>query len=161
MALSTFATAFDRAAADLITLTQAAVYVRDSSGDLTYLALDHLQNGLRAAKVSALAALVESQKQPVAAEAQMAAVGGPANIAAYQAALADIEVKAAAWNAALSSALVTIPAADLVGVAIYAQDGIETKHIQFKHFIPAAIADPLRQTQALTDLASALEALVN
>lgn len=159
MALSTFATAFDRASTDLIALTQAASFIRNSSGDLTYMALDHMQNCLRSAKISAIAALGEAQKRPNAAEAQMTAVGGPETIVDFQTALSNIEMKAANWNTTLADALATILNADLIGMVVYDQDGVATKHIQFKHFIPAEVADPLRQSQALADLASALQTL--
>lgn len=159
MPLSRFPSVMPEAVTASIAVADALRFVRDTSGDLTFRALDDVQEGLARAKQTTAAALTEGHKQPGAAEAFMASLGGPATLAAYGAAAVDIEAKAAAWNIALAGLLSSLTADELIGLELQGVDPLSYKLIRYKHFIPAAKADLFRLNQALSDLIAAFEAV--
>jgi len=147
------------AATATLAAATALRHVRDTSGDLTFRALDTLQEALFRAKVTTYAALVEGGKAPVAAQEFMAGIGGPATLAAYQTAAMNIEMKAAGWNSALSAALAGLTGPELISMITRNVNGVEAKYIERATFIPAAKADPLRASPELDALISAFEAV--
>lgn len=159
MGLSRFPAVMDAAVEAVLTTTEALRYVRDARGDLLWPSLDAVQDGLRRAKLTTYATFAEAAKQPAAAEAHMASLGGPATIAAYKAKAVAVEMAAAAWNAWLSGYLATLPTGVLIGLAVNSADGIETKHIEWASFIPGDLAAPLRASAQLAALITAFEAV--
>lgn len=159
MALSRFSSVMPAAVEAVLSVTQALRYVRDTSGDLTLRSLDDVQNGLQVAKATTFAALSEGAIAPAAAEAFMAGLGGPATLAAYQAAAMDIEGKASAWNGLLAGVLTGLSGPDLIALVTRDVGGIETRHIEYVAFIPAATAGQLRTSQELAELIAAFEAV--
>jgi glutathione S-transferase len=157
MGLSRFPAVMDAAVEAVLQTAEAMRYVRDAQGDLLWSSLDDIQTGLRRAKVTTYATFAEAAKQPASAEAHMASLGGPPTIAAYQAKAAGVEQAAAAWNAWLAAYLVTLPPSALIAVVIHTNDGIETKHIERRAFIPGALAAPLRASAELAALIEAFE----
>lgn len=95
MGLSRFPAVMDAAVEAVLTTTEALRYVRDARGDLLWSSLDAVQDGLRRAKLTTYATFDEAEKQPQAAEAHMASLGGPATIAAYKAKAIAVEMAAA------------------------------------------------------------------
>ena len=114
---------------------------------------------MREAKATTLNALSEGAKAPEAAELFMAGLGGPATLAEYHAAAVDIESKAAAWNARVAICLAGLPVNAVIGMVVVDRDGIITRHIEHKSFIPAEHADPLRKSDELASLIAAFEAV--
>lgn len=159
MALSRFPAMMDAAVEAVLQTAEAMRYVRDARGDLLWSSLDAVQDGLRRAKVTTYATFAEAAKQPAAAEAHMASLGGPATIAAYQAKAVAVEVAAAAWNAWLAGYLATLPTGSLIGMVTNGADGIETRHIEWAAFIPGDLAAPLRASAQLAALIAAFEAV--
>ncbi|MFC3169208.1 hypothetical protein [Paracoccus fontiphilus] len=159
MPLSQFPTAMPAAVSAVLRVAAALRYIRDSSGDLPFRALDELQDALRASKITTFAALSEGAKAPEAAEAFMSGLGGPVTLAAYEAAAMDIEAKASAWNTYLGGVLQSLPVDAVIGMVTISTDGVDTRHIERRAFMPAAYADPLRASQELADLAAAFEAV--
>lgn len=157
MGLSRFPAVMDAAVAAVLQTAEAMRYVRDAQGDLMWSALDDIQTGLRRSKISTYATFAEAAKQPQAAEAHMASLGGPESIAEYQVKAAGVEQAAAAWNAWLAGYLVTLPPSALIGMVVYSTDDIETKHIERPAFIPGALAAPLRASAELAALITAFE----
>jgi hypothetical protein len=157
MALSRFPAAMDAAIEAVRQTGDALRYVRDAQGDLMWSSLDDIQTGLRRSKATTYATFAEAAKQPQAAEAHMASLGGPATIADYQAKAIVVEQAAAAWNSWLAAYLVTLPSSVLIGMVVYSTDGIETKHIERPAFIPASSAAPLRASAELAALIDAFE----
>ncbi|WP_395541526.1 hypothetical protein, partial [Neotabrizicola sp. sgz301269] len=155
MGLSRFPAVMDAAVAAVLQTAEAMRYVRDAQGDLMWSSLDDIQTGLRRAKQTTYATFAEAAKQPVAAEAHMASLGGPETIADYQVKAAGVEQAAAVWNAWLAGYLVTLPPSVLIGMVVYSTDGIETKHIERPAFIPGALAAPLRASAELAALIAA------
>lgn len=159
MALSKFPTAMTEAATAVIAVAAALRHVAASSGDLTFSDLSEVQDGLRRAKVATVAALTEGARGGRAAETFMQSLGGPATMTEFRASSLTIEAAAAAWNSALSAALADMTAAELVALITVSRAGIETRHVEFAQFVPARVADPLRQSQALADLIAAFSAV--
>lgn len=159
MALSRFPAVMDAAIYAVLQTAEAMRYVRDARGDLMWSSLDAVQDGLRRAKVTTYATFAEAAKQPAAAEAHMASLGGPATIAAYQAKAVAVETEAAAWNAWLAGYLATLPTGSLIGMVTNGADGIETRHIEWAAFIPGDLAAPLRASAQLAALITAFEAV--
>ena len=157
--LSQFPTAMPAAVTAVLRAAAALRYLRDTAGDMTFRSLDEAQDGLREAKATTFVALAEGGKAPAAAEAFMAGLGGPATLADYTAAAADIEAKAAAWNALLASTLAGLPVEAVIGLVTITTGGIDTKHIERRHFIPAELAAPLRASAELAALITAFEAV--
>lgn len=133
-------------------------HVANASGDLLFRDLDEIQQGLARSKTTFLQAMAEGQKAPASAEAYMVSVNGPATLADYQGHAEDIEAAAAAWNARLAQALAEIPGSDLIYMV--RDDRTQTKVIERARFVPATIADPLRQSTEMTGLAAAFDAVV-
>lgn len=159
MALSRFPKAFDDAADAVLQLADAARYVRDTSGDLRFEAIDRIQMNLRKANVAAGAAMVEAAKAPADAETFMQSMGGPQTLAAFQATAVDLEAKAAAWNATLSAWLNGLSASNFAQLGIRDQNGVQTKHIMAVNMCDEAAAAPLRTSQELADLITVLESV--
>lgn len=159
MGLSRFPTVMAGAADAVIATAAALRRVRDSAGDLPFRDLDAIQDGLRAAKVSTFAAFAEAAKQPAAAEAFMANMGGPPSLAAYRAAAGAIEVAAAGWNAFLAAWLSGLPRESLIAIVVRSYDGIETKHVERPAFVAAEVAAPLRASAQLAALVAAFESV--
>lgn len=159
MPLSQFPTAMPAAVAAVIHVATVLRYIRDTSGDLTFNALNDVQNALRISKATTYAALQEGAKSPAASESFMASIGGPETLADFQAAAFDLEAKASAWNSLVAATLSTLPVDKVIGMVTVSTNGIETRHIEYKTFIPADLAAPIRTSQQLADLISAFEAV--
>lgn len=159
MALSQFPSVMPAAVSAVLRAASALRYVRDTSGDLPFRSLNDVQDALREAKTTTFAALSEGAKAPIAAEAFMAGLGGPSSLADYQASAMNIEAKASAWNALMASTIHSLPVDAVIGMVTLAMDGIETKHIEYRSFIPATYAEPIRSSQQLADLIAAFEAV--
>lgn len=157
MALSRFPAVMDAAVAAVLQTAEAMRHVRDAQGDLMWSSLDDIQTGLRRSKATTYATFAEAAKQPQAAEAHMASLGGPATIADYQSKAMVVEQAATAWNAWLSGFLGSLPSSALISVVVYSTDGIETKHIERPSYIPGALAAPLRASAELAALIDAFE----
>lgn len=157
MALSQFPITMPAAVSAVLRVSAALRYLRDTSGDLTFHSLNEVQDGLREAKSTTFAALAEGGKSPEAAELFMAGLGGPATLAEYYTAAADIESKAAGWNGKVNAILLTLPVECVIGMVPVTQNGITTKHIEYKSFIPAQYSDELRSSPELAALIAAFE----
>ena len=157
MPLSQFPTAMPAAVTATLAAAIALRHIRDTKGDLTFRALDTVQDALFRSKVTTYSALVEGAKAPAAAEAFMAGVGGPASLADYQAAVVNIETKASAWNGTLSAALAELTGPELIDLVSRDVDGVKTRHIEMASFISAAKAGPLRASSELAALITAFE----
>ncbi|MBL3569931.1 hypothetical protein BV509_01100 [Rhodovulum sulfidophilum] len=158
MALSRFPAVMPRAAEAVIAAADALRYIRDTSGDLRLREIDGAIEALRTAKLACLAALAEGQKQPAAAEAFMASLGGPETLADFGAALVQIDAAATAWNDSWAAWLGTLAVSDLIQPATMIREGVDTRYIARIEAVSDATAAPLRQAQALDDLIAALEA---
>lgn len=159
MALSQFPSVMPSAVTAVLRAATALRYIRDTSGDLPFHRLNEAQDALRDAKVTTFAALSEGAKAPATSEAFMAGLGGPASLEDYQSAAMVIEAKASAWNALIDSTLASLPVRSVIGMVSVSLDGIVTKHVEHKSFIPADYAANLRSSQQLTDLIEAFEAV--
>lgn len=133
-------------------------HVANSSGDLMFRDLDEIQQGLARSKTTFLKAMAEGQKSPAGAKAYMVSVNGPATLADHQGHAGDIEAAAAAWNTRLAQALAAMTSSDLI--YMIRNDQTEAKFIERARFMPAAIADPLRQSTEMTALVAAFDAVV-
>ncbi|MBL4929342.1 hypothetical protein [Fuscibacter oryzae] len=134
-------------------------FVRDTQGDLPWMYLDAVQNGLRASKVATYAVFAEAPKQLAFAEQHMASIGGPASIAEYQAKAVQVEIAASAWNAFLTGFVEGLPHTALIAIVVQSYDNIQTKHIERPGFIAAAEAAALRAAPELAALIAAFEAV--
>lgn len=159
MSLSRFPTLMPQAVDTCITAGNVLRLIRDGSGDLTYRMIAEMHTALAAAKIATSGALQEGAKQPVSAESFMAGLGGPQTLTDFQTAAVDIEVKAAAMNSRLAAMIATIPNADLIEVVTIGQAPLNYKEVQFKHYVPAAYADPFRASAELDTLVKAFEAV--
>lgn len=157
MALSRFPKVMPENVDAVMAAASVIRHVRNATGDLLFRDLDRIQSGLEQAKITFAAALTEAQKAPAAAESFMASVNGPATIADYQAKASEIETVAAAWNARLAQALADLSNAELI--MLVTRPDSQTKHIERASFIPASVADPLRQSAELGALLDAFEAV--
>jgi len=157
MSLSRFPKAMAENVEAVIRTAAALRHVTSSSGDLLFQDIRAIQSGLEQSKLTFLAALQEGQKSATAAEAFMVSINGPSTLAAYQKGAGSIENAAASWNARLSQALSEMTSADLIKVVI--RPDTQTKHVEWAAFIPALVADPLRQSVDLADLIEAFAAL--
>ena len=159
MPLSRFPKAMDDTTAAVLRVGDLLRHITTSTGDLPYRTLDELQAALRDAKTASYAVLAEGAKSPEAAEAHMASVGGPLTLADFEVKAADIETKAAAFNTALAGLLSSLSADELIGLDTVDRDGLSTKAITRRAFVPAAEADPFRVDPAVSDLLAAFEAV--
>lgn len=157
MALSMFPGEMIGAARAVIIAADAARAFRDGIGDADWSELDAIQNGLRGAKIGCLRAIAEAQKAPAAAETYMASMGGPVTLAAFIAAMTDIEVKAAAWNGALATWLGAISATELVSLDV--DQASATRFINRRLPILGSTVASLRASSELDALILALEAV--
>lgn len=159
MGLSRFPSVMQTAVEAILQTADALRFVRDTQGDLPWVYLDAVQNGLRASKVGTYAVLAEAAKQPQSAEAYMASLGGPETLAEFQAKAVQVEIAAAAWNAFLAGFIETLPHSALIAIVVQSYDDIRTKHIEHPGYIPAAEAVAVRTSSTLTDLIAAFEAV--
>lgn len=157
MALSRFPTVMPQNVEAVLRAASAIRHVRLATGDLLFRDLDAVQAGLEQAKITFVAALTEAQKAPEAAQAFMASVNGPVTLAQYQQGAVTIETAAAAWNARLAATLASLTSADLI--TLVTRPDSQTKHIERSAFIPAVVADPLRQSAELGALLASFEAV--
>lgn len=157
--LSRFPNVMQSAVEAVLQTADALRHVKNSSGDLTWYALESIQNGLRQSKVTTYATFEEAAKQPANAEAYMAAMGGPQTLADYQEKAMKIEIAAAAWNSYLSRWLEGIPHEMLIGMITINANGISTRHIERPAFIGEVYAQQLRASPELGALVSAFEAV--
>lgn len=159
MVLSRFSSVMPSAVDAVLSTAEALRHVRDTQGDLPWWALDRVQDGLLQAKESCLAALSEGQRQPVTSEAFMASLGGPETLADFQAKIQACEIAAVAWNAALGSLLSSLAADEVIALVRRGGGIMATSHIERVPFLTQARADTIRQSQELTDLIAAFEAV--
>ena len=127
--------------------------------DMPFNLIEVVQGSLGNAKAATYEALSEGSKQSVAAEAFMANQGGPATLVEFQAKAVEIETKATAWNAALKAALLSMTADELIGLTIRGVAPLDYKMVEYKDTIPAAKADALRASVALSELITAFESV--
>lgn len=153
MAFSTYMQALPAVALAVADVAAQLRLIQSSSGDLTILQIAQAQSGLERAKLAAVSLIEEGAKAPAATEAMMAEMGGPSTLAEFGAGMVAIEAAAATWNAALDDALQASP-----GWSLVTRPQTDTRHPEPAQFVPAAIAEPLRQTQALADLIAAFDA---
>ncbi|WP_444453101.1 hypothetical protein ACTTAI_19110 [Rhodobacter capsulatus] len=160
MALSQFPVVMPRAVAAIVAAAASLRYLRDTSGDLTWLALETAQDSLRPAYGASLEALVEGAKAPEAAGVFMASIGGPATLVEFQGKLESFVGAAEAWNAFLEGYLAALPQSCLVGLVRRDLNGINgTWHIERPGFIPSAEAAALRASPELAALITSFEAV--
>ncbi|SDE89719.1 hypothetical protein [Limimaricola pyoseonensis] len=159
MSLSQFPAAMSRLSATVLAAAAAIRDVQGGTGPLPLAQLDRIQFALRNAKLASYAAISEGNKAPVPAERLMADMGGPADLATFQALVQDIEVKAAAWHAALDDHLASLTGADLLRVAEVVVDGVAAKVIERTNTMPATSGDALRADPSLSELLTAFEAV--
>lgn len=161
MGLSRFPKAMSDAADAVLRAGEALRHVSTASGDLTFRDLDLIYEGLASSKIHALAALAEGSKPGAQAGAQefMASMGGPATLTDFQSKLVTIETKAAAFHAEVAAAFAAMPPTDLIRVNSRSVGGVTVPFIERAAFIPAAYADPLRQSTELAELVAAFEAV--
>ena len=157
MSLSQFPTIMPAAVASVIRAATALRYIKNTTGDLPYSALDEVQGALRESKSTTFAALAEGLKAPTAAESFMASLGGPETLTDYQYSAFEIENKASAWNDLLETVLNSLPVDAVQGMVTISYDGIVTRHREYKSFIPATYAVTIRESQELVDLIAAFE----
>ncbi len=157
--LSRFPVVMPQCVEAVLAVAAALRHVSQSSGDLTWRDVNAIQDGLHRAKETTAAALAEGQKAPAAAEAFMASIGGPATLAEFAALAADIEAKATAWNVRLAAALAELTADEVIFLGHRGEGAAATRHVQYRHFLPARVADPLRQSDELAALVAAFVAV--
>lgn len=157
MGLSQFPAAMGRLASAVISTAEAIREIQSSVGPVPIGLLDRLQSGLRGAKAASYETMAEYAKQPTAAGKMMADVGGPATLADFQDKIGALEVKASAWNTALSGYLSQLTGADLLALEIVDADGVSTKHIKRRNTASVAVSDAIRADPALADLLVAFE----
>lgn len=156
--LAIFPAALTECAASVLALAAALRHVAGARGDLVWSDVDAVQNGLRRAKIATIQALAEAAKRPADAEAYMRSMGGPESLAAFQAAAAEIEARAAQWNRRLAEALAGLTADEAVRMVTHDAGGITTRHVQHVHYLPARLAEPLRGSTELAELIAAIAA---
>lgn len=160
--ISLFPEAMPKAARASIKAADALRALRDSTGDMPFNLIEVVQGSLGNAKSATYDALSEGNKQPIAAEAFMASIvgpGGPATLAEFQTSAFAIETKAAAWNVALEAAILSMTSDELIGMAIRGVAPKTYKMPEYKGIMPAAKADALRASVALSDLITAFESV--
>jgi len=157
MTLSRFSSVMPQAVEAVLTTAEVLRYVRDSQGDLTWRALDQVQNGLAQSKAACTQALIEGQRQPTSSEAFMAGLGGPATLAEFQAGIMACEVAAAAWNTALAGFLGGLSGSEVVALVRRGEGTAATSHIERVPYLTPARADVLRQSNELAALIAAFE----
>ena len=159
MALSQFPAIMPRAVSAIVAAAAALRYLRDTSGDLTWLALETAQDSLRPAYEASIEALAEGAKAPDAASAFMAALGGPATLDAFGDALQGFVVATDAWRVYLAGYLANLPQSCLVSLVYRPLGQTGTWHIERPGFIPAEHAAALRAAPELDALIVAFEAV--
>lgn len=163
MTLSNFPLLMPKAMSAVNEAAAALRYVRDTRGDLRLSDLDRVQDALRAAKSASVAAYDDATgaSEPVrqAAEAMMSDFGGPADMDAFAAGMAQIEAAAAAWNIRWADWLATLSAANFVAPIKRTDNGISTTHIARTYMCDEATAAPLRGSAELTALIDAFAAV--
>lgn len=157
MSIWAFTGPMDRAAVAVERALAVLRHIHTARGDLPYRDLDMAQEALREAKVASLAILTRAATATnvAAAEAHMASLGGPATMAEFTARVTVIEGKSASWNTALAACLAGLGSAGLPVMVTRTVDGISTQHIERPHAIPGVLADPLRTSTELAELAAA------
>lgn len=158
MPISNFPTALANLATAIVALTSSLRAIQSASGDLPMLNLVETARHMRQAKEAAMSMLAEAQKADAAVvERQMADMGGPASLADFQTGLAVIEQAASAWSDRQQEAFEAMP--NGWAMVTVSRDGISTRHPEEARFIPANVADLLRQSGELASLVVALEAI--
>ena len=159
MALSQFPAIMPRAVSAIVAAAAALRYLRDTSGDLTWLALETAQDSLRPAYEASIEALSEGAKAPEAAGAFMQSIGGPASLSDLQTALQGFVVATNAWRVYLAGYLANLPQSCLVSLVYRPLGQTGTWHIERPGFIPAEHAAALRAAPELDALIVAFEAV--
>lgn len=145
--------------------------IRDAQGDLPLALLDEAQRALARSAACAGRALSDlpspidpTTPENVAADAYLASYGGPTTVADLAQAAARIDAAAKGWGRALQAALrawcINAAALDVwpIDAAPVLVEGVEVRGLTRGGFLPASLADPLRQNPALMALISAYEA---
>jgi len=160
MALSQFPIVMPQAVAAIVAAADSMRYLRNTSGDVTWMMLEMAQDALRPAYEMSLDALTEGAKAPEAAGAFMASIGGPETLMEFQTLLQGFVDATAAWNSFLATYLSTLPQSCLIGLVRRDLRGITgTWHIERPGFIPAEAAGALRASPELGALIGAFEAV--
>ncbi|WP_444452049.1 hypothetical protein ACTTAI_13405 [Rhodobacter capsulatus] len=159
MALSQFPVVMPRAVSAIVAAAASLRYLRDTSGDLTWIALEMAQDSLRPAYEASIEALAEGAKAPEASEAFMSSLGGPATLDAFGDALQGFVVATDAWRVYLAGYLSGLPQSCLVGLVYRPLGQSGTWHIERPGYIPAEHAAALRGAPELAALIVAFEAV--
>lgn len=143
----------------VVTCATVLRHIATTTGDLPLFDLNAAQNGLAEAKIKTVRVMQEGVKARAAATAFMRNVNGPATLEDFQAAIMDIEAKAAAWNGRLATALADMTGPECLWLGTRGQGQMSTRHVVQTHFIPARVANPLRQSAELAALVAAFTEL--
>lgn len=146
--------------------------VAAGTGDLTLVHVELAAEAMGAAKMAAIKAIGDLQTSAAVSAEEAAAVdaylgdfAGPATLAAFQSSLAAVEAAAVGYNTALATAIRTAQAQgaqtgvwmlDVVSVTI--AEGVTYGDLRTSTYLPAAFADPFRQSPEVAALIAAFEA---
>ena len=160
MPIPRFDAAFDAAVEAMQAAADLLRYFAGSSGDIQSSVIFHrIPDALARAKNTAVAALTECGKNPIAATAALTRYpGAPQSVATFLAAVTAVETAAQAWNADLAAWLSGLAVADLValrGVDLGA--GPVARFVWSDGFTEAKITE-LRASTGLASLIAAFEA---
>ena len=134
--------------------------VRTQTGDLTFRQINDMISDLSDAELAFSAFQVDLTIAPTVSMEYLSARGGPSDVAVLAAAAAVIKPAVAAWRAEVDTALATLTASDVVAwVARNHTSGVDRNTLEQRGFLPASIANGLRGSQQLTDIANAISTL--
>jgi len=160
MPIPRFYATFDAAVRAMQDAADKLRYLAGSTGAMNASTIfADIPNALAEAKATAVAALTECSKNPVAATEALASFpGAPQSVASFLAAVTAVEAAATAWNADVAVWLAGLSIADLVALqGVDRGAGPVAQFVWATSFTEEKVA-PLRQSDGLAALIEAFEA---
>lgn len=160
MSIPRFDDKFSQAVADMQAAADLLRYLRDSAGDMqSSVILARIPDVLAAAKASSVQALLECQKNPVAAaEALKGYPGAAQSVDALTASSLAVGAAAGDWNNALGGWLATLSVANLISLRAVDMGYGPAGRVVWADGFAEALVTPLRKSAGLAALIAAFEA---
>lgn len=144
----------------LVSMKENAVAIRDQSGDLTYRRINEIQRSLADMQLGIDGLIEDRQAVPAKTFAYLTDRGVTAtNFQDLNAKTQALATALQAWRQAVRQTVVNLSGSDLIEVRATNYQGQTLREIVQKNAIPGTTAAPLRASQELADVITALEDL--
>jgi len=144
----------------VVEMHEKAVAIRDQSGDLTYRLINDIQRADVEMRVGIAGLTTDAQAVPAKTLAYLTDRGVVATtLGEINTKVQALNTALTAWRQAIGTLMNSLSAQDLYVITSLNYQGETLREVQLRTAIPGASAAPLRASQELADVITALEAL--